>query len=62
VERQGKVVGREGSRGKRTEQEQEGKRARREQAAPFIVSWAQVTMPGNYGVEPRQNANILPLV
>jgi hypothetical protein len=35
----------------------DSKRARKGQAAPFIVSWPTWLLPGNCGVELRLNAN-----
>jgi hypothetical protein len=38
-------------RAKRQEERQELKRERRGQAAPFIVGWATLLLPGNCGEE-----------
>jgi hypothetical protein len=46
-----------GSKKRRTREEQEGKRGRRGQVAPFIVGQAIWWLPGNCGVELKQNAN-----
>jgi hypothetical protein len=43
--------------GKGRAREQENKRVRRGQAAPFIVSRHTWMLPGNCGAELRQNAN-----
>jgi hypothetical protein len=45
VEGAGKGIGREG--GRESKRKQESKRARRGQAAPFIVSQAHLVLPGN---------------
>jgi hypothetical protein len=39
----------EGVESKRQEKEQELKRKRKDQSAPFIVGWATLLLPGNCG-------------
>jgi hypothetical protein len=47
--REGGREGREKVKSERQEREQELKRERRGQEAPFIVGWATLLLPGNCG-------------